>query len=253
MIKGLYAAASAMLANVNLQSILAHNTSNMDTPGLKQVMAGLDDFTSSPVLYPPHTSAENQAGRYIGNVGLGVETRPEETDFAVGPLQATGNSLDLAIQGPGFFRVQTPDGEGYTRDGRFALDAAGQLVTVDGYYLLDTNGQPLRIEGDGPVTISGNGTLYVDGQEAGQVGVAAFANPRTELRRTLPNVFTAAGQPTGEETGVVVQGYLEASNVNAALVVAQMTKVARHYEAAQQMVQNQDELLGRSISTLGSF
>ncbi|HSO27454.1 MAG TPA: flagellar basal body rod C-terminal domain-containing protein, partial [Anaerolineales bacterium] len=121
----------------------------------------------------------------------------------------------------------------------------------DGYALLDANGQPLQIEAEGPVTISGDGTIFVNGQQAGQVGIAAFADPRAELTRSRPNTFTAAGAPTGEETGVVVQGYVEASNVNAALVMAQMTKVARHYEAAQQMVQNQDELLGRAISTLG--
>jgi flagellar basal body rod protein FlgG len=247
MIKGLYSAASAMLARVNQQNVLAHNVDNMDTPGFRQVLLGLDDFARTSAL---QAGGVSQA-RYIGDLGLGVETLPEEIDFTEGGLQFTGQPLDLAIQGAGFFRVRTPEGERYTRDGRFSRDALGQLVTIDGFQVLSDDGQPIALNGEGVISVGGDGTLFQDGQAAGKLGLAAFADPERELVRSMPNLFSAAGGPTGEELGVVSQGYLEASNVNPAQLMAQMTLIARNYEAAQQMVQNQDELLGRTINTLG--
>jgi flagellar basal-body rod protein FlgF len=144
MIKGLYAAASAMLANLSRQGALAHNIANLDTPGFKQIMVSLEDFKETAVV----SSAGSQAGpqwlHWIGNLGLGVEPTPEMTDYTAGAFKNTGEQLDLAIQGPGFFRVETPNGERFTRDGRFALDNEGQLVTVDGYRVLDSSGQPIE-------------------------------------------------------------------------------------------------------------
>ena len=256
MINGLYAAASAMLANMHEQSVLAHNTANLDTPGFKQVLLGLDDFTKRPVLFPTSSQSAvvNAAGRYVGYIGGGVETRPEQTDFSEGPFKFTGEMLDLAINGPGFFRIQMPDGEeGYTRDGRFTRDAEGNVVTVDGYFLLDDGGEPIQIEEDGEIAVGGDGRIYVDGEEVAQVGIAAFENPETDLQRTYANIFTSETEPEGEEVGVVVQKYLETTNVSPAEIMTKMTQVARQYEAAQKMVQNEDQLIGQAISTLGTL
>ncbi len=251
MIKGLYAAASAMLAGVNQQNILAHNVANMDTPGFKQLLLSLDDFTHTPVVQPPAELASSGRFTMVGYLGLGVETGPETVDFSEGALQFTGQSLDLAIQGPGFFRIKTPEGERYTRDGRFLLDAEKNLVTVDGYFVLDDNGQPIKLPDGQELTVSGDGTLFVDGQAQAKLGLASFEDPQAELTKDLPNMYIAGGQPTGQELGVVAQGYLEAANVNPAQLMTQMIQVGRQYEAAQQMVQNQDQLLGQSIATLG--
>ena len=253
MIKGLYAAASAMLAGVNHQNMIAHNIANMDTPGFKQVLASLDDFYQVPVSQPPQSVAVSQNPRWIGYLGLGVETPPEEIDFTQGSLQFTGQELDFAIQGPGFFRVQTPEGERYTRDGRFSRNSEGQLVTVDGYLVLDDGGQPIEISDDGELTVSGDGTFYLDGEEISRLGLINFANPETELVRDRPNTFAALGEPNDEELGVIVQNYVEAPNTNAAQLMTRMVAVARQYEAAQKMVQNQDELLGRAIASLGQL
>jgi flagellar basal-body rod protein FlgF len=252
MIKGLYSAASAMIANLARQGALAHNVANLDTPGFKQVLISMDDFVQTSVTYPPGPTAGFTQLRQIGDLGLGVEASPEITDFAPGSWQSTGQPLDLAIQGPGFFRVQTPDGERYTRDGRFQRDTNGNLVTVDGYLLLDTAGQPITIP-EGDPSIAADGTIIVDGQAAGQIGLAAFADPANELERDLPNTFAATGEPTGEELGIIQQGYLEMANANPSQLMSQMVAVGRAYEAAQQMVQTQDELLGKAISSLGNF
>jgi len=250
MIKGLYAAASAMIAGATRQEVLSHNAANMETPGFKQALISLDDFLHTPVVYPPGNRSGAGSLEFIGYHGLGVEATPETTDFSQGPLRETGEVLDLAIEGPGFFRLQTPDGERYSRDGRFLRNTAGQLANVDGYLVLGTTGQPIQIP-EGSISIGQDGTITVNNQAAGRIGLAAFTDPETELTRDLPNAYAAAGAPTSQAVGNIQQGYLEYSNVNTAQLMGQMVSVARAYEAAQRMVQVQDELLGRSISQLG--
>jgi flagellar basal body rod protein FlgG len=252
MIKGLYAAASALIANMTRQNVLSHTVANLDTPGFKRTLVTMDEFLQVPVVHPPVTSSAAGRLAYIGGLGLGVETTPETTDFSQGALRHTGQPLDLAFEGPGFFRVQTPLGERYTRDGRFVRDADGQLVTVDGYHVLDDAGQPIEIP-DGSLIVLGDGALLVDGNPTGQLGLATFADPAAELTSDLPNTFVAAGAPTGTEIGAIAQGYLETTNASPAGLVTEMSLVARAYEAAQQMVQNQDELLGKAIASLGRY
>lgn len=252
MIKGLYAAASAMLANLYRQGLLAHNIANVDTPGFKQVLTSLDDFRETAMIYPPGPTAGLANLRWIGNFGLGVQTAQEITDFLQGGLRHTGHPFDLAIQGAGFFRIQTPDGERYTRDGRFFRDVEGNLVTVDGYQVLDEGGQPINLP-EGELSISPEGVILVNGQTVATLGLAAFENPSTELTRDGSNYFAAEGGATSDAVGTVVQGYIEMSNANPAQLMTQMIAVARAYEAAQKMVQTQDELLGKAINTLGTF
>jgi flagellar hook-basal body protein len=127
MIKGLYSAVSAMLANLSRHGTLSHNVSNLDTPGFKQVLVSLDDFVETAVVDPPGPTTGARRLRRIGDLGLGVESSPEMVDFTPGGLRFTGQPLDLALQGAGFFRIQTPNGERYTRDGRFIRDVEGSL------------------------------------------------------------------------------------------------------------------------------
>jgi flagellar basal-body rod protein FlgF len=251
MIKGLYSAASAMIANLTRQGILAHNVSNMDTPGFKEILVSMDDWSQVPVLYPPGSTSLGDMS-LIGNLGLGVETSQEITDFNQGGLQQTNQPFDFSIQGSGFFRVQTPDGERYTRDGRFTRDVDGNLVTVDGYQVMDDTGQAINLP-EGDLEVSPDGTLAVNSQNIAKLGLAAFEDPSTELKRDLPNLFIAEGGATSENTGTVQQGFLEMSNTNPSQLMTQMVAVARAYEAAQKMVQTQDELLGTAISRLGNF
>ncbi len=251
MIKGLYSAASAMLANLYRQGLLAHNVANVDTPGFKQALTNLNDFKESQVIYPTDANLNNSPLQWIGNLGLGVQTTPDITDFQQGGLRHTGQALDFAIEGEGFFRIQTPDGERYTRDGRFVRDLENNLVTIDGYQVLDDGGQPINLP-DGDVAVSPDGTIMVNGQTVAKIGLASFENPAQELIRDLPNLFAAEGGPTSDIYGSIAQGYLEMSNANPAQIMTQMVSVTRAYEAAQKMVQTQDELLGKTISTLGS-
>ena len=246
MLKGIYSAASAMIANLARQNALTHNISNVDTPGFKNVMVSLDDFTTTSVF------TQNSRTDYLGQLGLGVEPTPEIVDFEQGPLLITNNPLDFAVEGSGFFTIQTEDGVRYTRDGRFLVDAEGSLTTIDGHLVLDDAGNPITLP-EGEVTVSPQGVLNVGTEQVATLGLAVFTDPEAELVRDNYNAYIAEGGPTGENPGMVQQGVLESSNVDISEMMTKMVSVSRAYEAAQQMVQVQDSLLGRVVQSLGRF
>lgn len=250
MIKGLYAAASAMLVGMERQKTISHNLANLDTPGFKQIFSGQDDFLRAAAVQPHPTASFNQQLILVGDVGLGVENAEAYIDYSAGSMKFTGQPLDLAIHGEGFFRVQTPEGEQYTRDGRFILDSQRRLVTVDGYFVLDADGEPIELP-SGTTAVMGDGSVIVEDELVAQIDLAVFANPEQDLQKGLPNCFTAVGQPVDEPAGSIEQGFLEMSNTNSAEMMTQMVMVSRSYEAAQRMVQVQDELLGQAINSLG--
>lgn len=248
MIKGLYAAASALITGVYRQQAVAHDIANVDTPGFKQILTSLDEFDNTSAYTQASQSNIDQIA-YLGNMGLGVMAAPETTDFAQGTLKNTDSPLDLAISGAGFFRIRTPEGERFTRDGRFSKDSSGQLVTVDGNLVLSASGQPIKLA-EGEPTISTNGDIMINGVAAGKIGIAVFADTTT-LTRAGENTFTSTAASTTTGAGTIYQNTLEQSNVDTAQLMTQMIEISRSYQAAQQMVQNQDELLGKAISTLG--
>lgn len=249
MIKGLYSAVSAMVMNAARQQVLSHNIANLQTPGFKQVLTTVTDFMPSQPVYTNENTL-NQNIEYLGTMGLGTQISEEYIDYGQGALLDTGNPLDFALQGNAFFSVDTPDGQRYTRDGRFLRDADNTLVTVEGYQVLDDAGQPITLP-DGDVSVSPAGELSVNGTAVAQLGIGVFANPETDLQHTEGNLFTGPAASTSQDPAQVVQGYLEESNANPSQLMTQLAEVARFYEAAQKMVQNQDELLGRTIAQLG--
>jgi flagellar basal-body rod protein FlgF len=250
MIKGLYAAVSAMLTNANRQEILAHNIANLQTPGFKEILTSVEDFVKSPVTYSPGNILGNDRLVSIGALGLGSEMSPETIDFSQGAIQMSQSSLDFAIQGDGFFTIKTPTGTRYTRDGRFIRNAQNNLVTIEGYAVLDQNQQPIKLP-DGIVTVATDGTILSGAANVGKFGIAMFKNPRAELKHDMGNMFSSAAAPTGVGIPNILQSALESSNANETYLTTEMMEVARSYEAAQKMVQNQDELLGKAISSLG--
>jgi len=261
MIKGFYSAASAMVAGMQRQMVLTHNIANLDTPGFKQILVSMDDFMETPVTMPNQplnaptlpavlqTRGFNKLTR-VGDLGLGVTTNGEQTDFSQGSLQLTNRPLDVAIQGNGFFRISTTAGERFTKDGRFIKDATGILKTVDGNDVLAEGGGTITIP-DGEISIGGDGQISVDGVNVAKLGIAYFEKPEETLTRDGPNTFTGTGAQTDLTQFTVVQGAVEAANADLTQIMTQMIQSSRAYEAAQRLVQTQDELLGRSINTLG--
>lgn len=252
MIRGLYSAVSAMIMNANRQKILAHNVANIDVPGFKQIMATMEENIGTYVSNPMSSLNLGEQADALGLLGLGVMSGEDEIDFTPGSLLSTGNSFDLAIQGSAFFHVETPDGERYTRDGRFLLDNESTLVTTEGYRVLDDGGQPITIPSS-EFEVFPSGDITVDGNIVARLGLAEFEDPAAALVHYSGNYYTATGNAQEATQSTVLQGVLESSNVNAAQVMAQMVEVSRAYEAAQELVSNQDQLLGKTISSLGNF
>jgi flagellar basal-body rod protein FlgF len=250
MIKGMYSAVSAMIMNANRQEILSHNISNMQTPGFKTILSTIEDFTQTPVVYSPGATLKESSLDYVGMLGLGVKSGIQLTDFSQGALLTTGNPLDLALQADGFFTVKTPDGIRYTRDGRFLRDAQNTLSTVEGFQVLDKNGQPIKLP-DGDISVGPDGTIYSGANVVAQLGIGVFKDPEQELTRTRGNMFSGPAKSTAKGNPAVVQGALEGSNANPTSMMADMTEIVRSYEMAQKMVQNEDELTGKTIASLG--
>ena len=249
MIKGLYSAVTAMVMNAARQQVLSHNIANLQTPGFKQILTTAEDFMQNQSVYSPGLTQTNSI-EYLGTLGLGTKINQEYIDFQQGALQDTGNPLDLALQGNSFLSVKTPDGNRYTRDGRFLRDADNTLVTIEGYQVLDDAGQPLELP-DGDVSVAPEGAISVNGTAVAQLGIGVFTDPRTDLQHTEGNLFTGPTASTSQDVAQVVQGYLETSNANPSQLMTQLVEVARSYEASQNMVRNQDELLGKTIASLG--
>jgi flagellar basal-body rod protein FlgF len=249
MIKGLYSAVTAMVMNASRQQVLSHNIANLETPGFKQILTTAEDFMQNQAVYSSGNTQSSSVD-YIGKLGLGAQLGPEYIDFGQGALQDTGNPLDLAIQGSGFFTVKTPEGNRYTRDGRFLRDAGNMLTTVDGFQVLNSTGQPIKLP-EGDVSVASDGSISVNGKAVAKLGFGVFDKPDTELKHTEGNLFTGPTASTGKDVPQVSQGYLETSNANPTQLMTHLVEVSRSYEAAQNLVRNQDELLGKTIASLG--
>jgi len=217
-------------------NIIADNLANMSTPGFKAEMLAI--FPDSDGLAPSDK-------RYAVPLGIARDTRE-------GNLSQTGNALDLAIQGRGFFVVQTPEGERYTRNGRFSLDAQGQLVNSNGLAVLGDSGAPITFPTEaGKLSVSPDGTISAATGEIATIGIVAFENER-QLVRVSNGLFKADAPPKPAEKALVVQGSIEESNVQAVIQITEMMKVTRGYQSAQKIVQSEHERLRRAIQSLTS-
>jgi flagellar basal-body rod protein FlgF len=173
-------------------------------------------------------------------------------DLAPGALEPTGNPLDLALEGEGFFVVAGADGaERYTRAGRFGLDTEGTLRTADGDAVLGADG-PIAVPPGAALTVSAAGELAVDGRPVGTLRVVTFADPAA-LERAGDTTFRAAAPPTALDAPAVRQGFVEGSNVDAVREMSDMIAHFRLYEAQQKVVQSTDALLGEVTRDLGRF
>ena len=163
-------------------------------------------------------------------------------------MQTTGNPLDVAISGEGYFAVETPRGERFTRAGRFALGPEGTVVDTEGNTLLDTNGRPLRIgPADTRLTIRGDGTLSSENGEIGRIRVVRFGDPQ-RLVAEGDRLFAAPGQVAeGMDRPAVVQGALEGSNVRPVLEMTRLTAELREFQIVAQMVEKEGERLPGAV------
>lgn len=181
--------------------------------------------------------------------GNSAERGASFVDFTAGKMQNTGNSLDLALSGRGFFIVRSGDVTQYTRAGAFSRDADGHLVTPGGA-VLQANGGDLTV-GMGPLNILADGTILQDGQPADRLAIADFADPHV-LQPSGAGTFTAPDGAAREAASPQIrQGVLETSNVSTADEMLSVMSALRSAEAGQRAVQVYDDLMGRAITAFG--
>ncbi len=186
----------------------------------------------------------------------GVESKPAQgptatIDYSQGALQKTGNVLDLAIEGDGFFTLQGKDGIAYTRDGRATLNEEGELVSLSGEYFLGKGGK-ITISGD-DIQVCANGSVLVDGNEVDTLKIAGFQNPSALVQlnaRLYINADDAAGMRE-EEKPQVRSGYMELSNVQIVREMVEMINIQRTFESYQKAIQTIDEQNEASTSRIG--
>lgn len=249
MIRGIYTSASGMIAEAQRTDVIANNLANVDTTGFKKDVAVDKDFASVLI----QRVNDGAAAPTIGAMGSGVVVDEIAPIYTQGPDQLTGNMLDVAIEGSGYFAVQTPNGVRYTRNGAFSKNLQGQLVTGDGYPVLGENG-PINLSGDngaGKVTISSDGQVTVDGMDVDRLRMTQFANEK-QLQKEGYNLFAAQrGAQTEPFAGQVHQEMLEKSNVSAITEMVNLIACYRAYETNARSVTTQDTMLGKAVNDVG--
>jgi flagellar basal-body rod protein FlgG len=241
--------------------VIANNLANVNTTGFKRDRANFETLAYQAMLAPgAPSSAQNQYA--VGfNLGTGVQMTGTARIDTQGTLSTTGNGLDVAIEGAGFFQVQMPDGQiGYTRAGNFSLSAEGTIVTPDG---MPVQPQIQIPEGATAISIAADGTVSasIAGQteavSLGQIEIARFANPsglqaigNNYLIETAASGAPQVGAAGAEGRGALRSGALEASNVNVVEELVDMIETQRAYEVNSKMIQAADEMMRNAAQNL---
>ena len=239
--------------NMRMQ-VIANNLANVNTTGFKRDRASFETLAYQAMTAPGAASSESTKFATGTNLGTGVQINGTAKIQTQGALQETGNPLDMAIQGDGYFQVLLPDGRtGYTRDGNFNRSDDGTIVTADGYQLqpqiqIPENTTNLTIAADG--TVSATQAGETGSTELGKIELARFSNP-AGLQAEGNNILTetaASGQPqTGpggiDGRGTIQQSSLESSNVNIVEELVDMIETQRAYEVNSKMISSTDQML----------
>ncbi len=262
MVRGWYTAASGMNAQQQRLDAISNNLANVDTTSYKRDISISKSFpelllrrTNDDGVYKnPFGSAD--VAPIIGKIGLGVEMNELFTDFEQGSFKPTASDSDFALEGKGFFAVETSTGERYTRNGNFTVGVEGYLMTKEGFPVLGENGR-IMLQ-DTKFTINKNGEIYVrpiantdaDPVLLDRLKLVTFENDRY-IAKQGSSLYrdTAVSGPAlaaeGAERPIVTQGFVEASNVNVVNEMVQMIEVNRAYEANQKSIQTEDTMMSK--------
>ena len=234
-----YVILSRLGAQLRATQVLANNLANAETPGYRATRA----------VFAQHLQPQRDVAD--GRIGVAYATdRATWRDTAQGPVSSTGNPLDVAIRGEGYFAVETPEGERYTRAGRFTLDQDGRLTDMEGHPVLDARGTPLAFApNDSRIEIQGDGTIRSENGVIGRLRVVRFDDPQ-RLRAEGDRLFASddAAQPV--ERPNLVQGAVEGSNVRPVLELTQLTAELREFQFAAQFAEREGERLQTAVDRI---
>ena len=231
-----YVALSRQLTLGRQMEMIANNLANMNTTA----------YRGSQMLFQEYLAGTADRRETVSF----VQDLSEVRDLAPGQMSGTGAALDVAIEGPGYFVIETAQGQRYTRDGHFKLDALGQVSTVSGDPVL-ANGGPIVIPADAKdIQIARDGTVSTEQGDLGKLDLVTFDNEQL-LRRVQGNAYDAGeAVPTPAAEVQVVQGMLESSNVRGVSEMTRMIETLRAYQSAQKMAEQEHERQRRAISSL---
>lgn len=234
MSNSIYATLSRQDGLLKELQVVANNIANANTAGYKTDRAVFAEYLMTTGVDSPSLSMGGLAGHSF--------------DLTQGTVKFTGGQFDLALQGEGFFAIETEAGQRLTRAGGFQLSADGELITGDGARVLNGGNTPIQIPPEvDQISIAGDGTISANGEIIDQVGIFT---PNGDLQRDTDTRFVAAGGFQQAEGVSVLQGALEASNVSPVLEMARMIEVQRAYEAGQTVLEREDQRVTQLISTV---
>ncbi|MBS0363835.1 MAG: flagellar basal-body rod protein FlgF [Proteobacteria bacterium] len=241
----LYVGLSRQMVLRREMDVIANNISNADTNGFKVENLMTKEVDGAPAF----TQGGPRPVKFVGEDGVA-------RDFSQGGLRRTDATFDVGIEGQGFFKVTTKNGDRFTRDGHFRTDANGVLTTQGGDAVADDGGGQITIDPNksGPITISADGIVSQGTERVGKIGVYKF-DSLSALEKTGDNLYQNASnqQPTAADASKIRQGMLEGSNVNPILQITRMIEVNRAYEQTTQMISAQSDLSRSSVSRLGKL
>ena len=282
MLKGLYTAYTGMINEQHRMDVMTNNLANADTNGYKKEGATSQAFDSMlaykikdlseagnlpKLISKTKTIDANEVNNeanpdYLQNrvrkvgMNLGVKIGENYVDFSEGPIKETGNTFDLAISDRGFFAIEYTNKAGvtsvkYTRDGNFAMDRQGYLVTQDGDFVLDDTGRRIRMDTALPVSIDRGGNITQDGTLVATIGLTDFED-YNYLEHFGENYFEPiAGATEIEAESDIYSGYLEMANMSIVTEMVNMIAIQRHYESNQRVITTFDETLDIAVNQIG--
>ncbi len=238
-----YIALSRQMVLSRQLDIIANNLANVNTGSYKR-----EDLAFVEYLVRPDKAGNPTFTRPDGRVSM-VQDLGMVRDTRQGPMIQTDAPMDLAIHGDGYFVVDTPQGERYTRGGRFQVDANSQLVTSEGHPVRGTDGPIFVPPDDGDVKIARDGTISTIGGQIGRVQLVRFAD-ETSLKHAGSGLYLATEAPEAALESEVIQGMVEESNVQPVVELTEMIAVLRNFQAAQKMVDAHDDMTRRVINSV---
>ncbi len=247
MIRGMYISGTGMLTTQKAMDVVTNNVTNVETVGYKKDTMLSQTFASMLIdrIHDPSVIAT----REVGPLEPGVHIDRIVTNFTQGAFDVTEQTTDMALAGAGWFVIETPDGERYTRAGNFHVAPNGYLVNPDGYGVVGEGG-PILV-GTDKFAVTEDGVISVDGQEVARLRLVTFDDD-SKLRKQGDNLYyNHEGAQEIERGCIVKQGYLEMSNVDVGATMVEMIVNYRMYEANQRMLQMADETLGRAVNDIG--
>lgn len=256
MVRGLYSAYTGMVNQQKRLDTITNNMANASTTGFKREGATASSFDEYMTI-KVNDLTEGVITRNIGKMSLGVKIGENYTDYSQGSFKNTEGTLDLALDGQGFFAISFTNKQGvesvkYTRDGEFTMDSEGYLRTKDGDFVLNDNGGQIMIPTDAvEIAIDRQGNIYADNEYVDTIQVTDFED-YNYLKKYGENLYDIVdGAVEKETTASVRQGYLEMSNINVVKEMVEMITITRAYEAAQKAVQNADSMTEKAVNQVG--